>query len=142
MIRAEYEVAGRAYDCAGEVSSDIKRKLKQLGIDAGTLRRVAVSSYEMEMNIIIHTLGGLIGLTVDSEWITLYSKDKGPGIPDVNLAMCEGFSTAGEDARSMGFGAGMGLPNMKRNADTFYISSQMGTGTQITVTFRVTEGER
>ncbi|MDD4081418.1 MAG: ATP-binding protein [Eubacteriales bacterium] len=137
MVRAEYEIASGAYDCAGEVSSDIKRQLKQLGIDAGTLRRVAVSSYEMEMNIIIHSLGGVINLTVDNEWITLFSKDRGPGIPDVELAMREGFSTAGEDARNMGFGAGMGLPNMKRNADTFNIFSQMEEGTRITITFRV-----
>lgn len=137
MVRAEYEIAKGAYNCAGEASQDIKRQLKQLGIDAGTLRRAAVSSYEMEMNIIIHSLGGVMGLTVDNERITLYSKDRGPGIPDVDLAMREGFSTAGEDARNMGFGAGMGLPNMKRNADTFDISSQIGEGTRIIITFKV-----
>ena len=128
-MRTEYEILSGAYDRAGDASGDIKRRLKQLGIDNNTLRRVAVTSYEMEMNIIIHSLGGVMGLMVDQDWITLYSKDKGPGIPDVELAMREGFSTASQDARDMGFGAGMGLPNMKRNADTFEIASQMGEGT-------------
>jgi len=136
-VRTEYEILSGAYDRAGDASGDIKRRLKQLGIDNNTLRRVAVTSYEMEMNIIIHSLGGVMGLMVDQDWITLYSKDKGPGIPDVELAMREGFSTASQDARDMGFGAGMGLPNMKRNADTFEIASQMGEGTQISITFKV-----
>ena len=136
-MRTEYEILSGAYDRAGDASGDIKRRLKQLGIDNNTLRRVAVTSYEMEMNIIIHSLGGVMGLMVDQDWITLYSKDKGPGIPDVELAMREGFSTASQDARDMGFGAGMGLPNMKRNADTFEIASQMGEGTQISITFKV-----
>ena len=136
-MRTEYEILSGAYDRAGDASGDIKRRLKQLGIDNNTLRRVAVTSYEMEMNIIIHSQGGVMGLMVDQDWITLYSKDTGPGIPDVQLAMREGFSTAGQDARDMGFGAGMGLPNMKRNADTFEIASQMGEGTQISITFKV-----
>ncbi len=137
MISAAYEVERGAYNTAGEASADIKRQLKQLGVNQDTLRRVAVTSYEMEMNLIIHSLGGEMGLMVDKDWITLSSKDRGPGIPDVKLAMSEGYSTADEDARSMGFGAGMGLPNMKRNADTFDITSQMGEGTQITITFKV-----
>jgi len=136
-VRTEYEILSGAYDRAGDASGDIKRRLKQLGIDNNTLRRVAVTSYEMEMNIIIHSQGGVMGLMVDQDWITLYSKDTGPGIPDVELAMREGFSTAGQDARDMGFGAGMGLPNMKRNADTFEITSLMGEGTQISITFKV-----
>jgi len=136
-VRTEYEILSGAYDRAGDASGDIKRRLKQLGIDNNTLRRVAVTSYEMEMNIIIHSQGGVMGLMVDQDWITLYSKDTGPGIPDVQLAMREGFSTAGQDARDMGFGAGMGLPNMKRNADTFEITSLMGEGTQISITFNV-----
>ena len=126
-----------AYNSAGVASADIKRQLKQLGVSNETLRRVAVTSYEMEMNLIIHSLGGKMGIAVDKDWITLRSKDRGPGIPDVDLAMSEGYSTADEDARSMGFGAGMGLPNMKRNADTFDIKSQLGEGTQITITFKV-----
>jgi len=136
-VRTEYEILSGAYDRAGDASGDIKRRLKQLGIDNNTLRRVAVTSYEMEMNIIIHSQGGVMGLMVDQDWITLYSKDTGPGIPDVQLAMREGFSTAGQDARDMGFGAGMGLPNMKRNADTFEITSLMGEGTQISIPFKV-----
>jgi anti-sigma regulatory factor (Ser/Thr protein kinase) len=137
MVHAEYDIQKGAYNSAGEASADIKRKLQQLGISPVTLRRVAVSSYEMEMNIIIHSLGGTMGLCVDKDWITLSSKDQGPGIEDVELAMSEGYSTADDDARSMGFGAGMGLPNMKRNADDFRITSQLGEGTQITITFKV-----
>lgn len=137
MIHTEYDIARGAYNSAGEASADIKRQLKQLGISPATLRRVAVTSYEMEMNIIIHSLGGRMGLSVDQDWITLTSSDEGPGIADVELAMSEGYSTADEDARSMGFGAGMGLPNMKLNADTFDISSQLGVGTQIIITFKV-----
>ncbi len=137
MVHAEYPVERENYVTAGEVSADIKRQLKQLGISNETQRRVAVTSYEMEMNLIIHSLGGVMGFSINKDWITLYSRDKGPGIPDVELAMSEGYSTADEDARSMGFGAGMGLPNMKRNADTFDIASQAGQGTEITITFRV-----
>ena len=137
MVHAEYPVERENYVTAGEVSADIKRQLKQLGISSETQRRVAVTSYEMEMNLIIHSLGGVMGFSINKDWITLYSRDKGPGIPDVELAMSEGYSTADEDARSMGFGAGMGLPNMKRNADTFDIASQAGQGTEITITFRV-----
>jgi serine/threonine-protein kinase RsbT len=137
MISVVYEVERGAYHIAGEASADIKRQLKQLGVSPATLRRVAVTSYEMEMNLIIHSLGGEMGLTVDKDWITLSSKDKGPGIADVTLAMSEGYSTADDDARSMGFGAGMGLPNMRRNADTFDIQSQLDVGTQITITFKV-----
>ena len=137
MIRVEYDVTRGAYNTAGEVSADIKRQLKQLGISPVILRRVSVTSYEMEMNLIIHSLGGKMGLGVNEEAVTLYSRDTGPGIADIDLAMREGYSTADDDARDMGFGAGMGLPNIRRNADTFDISSQPGEGTQITVTFRV-----
>lgn len=136
MVQAEYEVKRGAYETAGEASADIKRRLAQLGIDSVTLRRVAVTSYEMEMNLIIHSLGGSMNLMVNEDFIVLSSKDQGPGIKDVEQAMREGYSTADEDARSMGFGAGMGLPNMKRNADQFEIQSVLGEGTQITITFK------
>ena len=99
------------------------------------LRRVAVASYEVELNLVIHSDGGTLTLTVDENGVHLCSKDIGPGIPDIEQAMREGYSTANEEARSLGFGAGMGLPNMKRNADQFAIESQVGKGTTIDMTF-------
>ena len=124
-----------AYETAGEASTTIKRKLKQLGIDAGVLRRVSVASYEVELNLVIHSMGGTLTLQVDPEKVTLISKDVGPGIPGIDTAMTEGYSTANEEARTLGFGAGMGLPNMKRNATDFSIESQVGVGTTISMSF-------
>ena len=99
------------------------------------VRRVSVASYEVELNLVIHSLGGRMELTVLPEHVKLYVEDDGPGIPDIDKAMQEGFSTASDEVRMMGFGAGMGLPNMKRNADDFAISSVVGEGTKITMTF-------
>ena len=99
------------------------------------LRRVAVASYEVELNLVIHSMGGKLDLDVDQNGVWLISQDVGPGIPDISLAMREGWSTANEEARSLGFGAGMGLPNMKRNADDFEIESELGKGTRISMRF-------
>ena len=135
LLEQVFPVEAGAYATAGEASTTIKRKLKQLGIDANVLRRVSVASYEVELNLVIHSLGGTLTLQVDPEMVTLISKDVGPGIPDIDKAMTEGFSTANEEARTRGFGAGMGLPNMKRNATTFDIQSQVGVGTTIMMGF-------
>ena len=135
LIHAEYPVDSGDYTRAGEASADIKRKLKQLGVGSMVLRRVAVASYEVELNLVIHSLGGKLILEVGTEGIRLISEDVGPGIPDVSMAMREGYSTANEEARSLGFGAGMGLPNMKRNADDFEIESEAGKGTRIMMRF-------
>ena len=113
------------------------RVLKQLGVDSTVLRRVAVASYEAELNLIIHSLGGQLTMEMNPEHIVLISKDVGPGIADIDKAMQEGFSTASEEARVLGFGAGMGLPNMRRNADGFAIESQPGVGTTIQMEFRL-----
>ena len=137
LLREVYPVAAGAYETAGEASASIKRKLKQLGIDSGVLRRISVASYEVELNLVIHSMGGTLTLAVDPEQIMLISKDVGPGIPDITRAMTEGYSTANEEARSLGFGAGMGLPNMKRNASTFDIQSQPGVGTSIVMGFKL-----
>lgn len=137
LLREVYPVAAGAYETAGEASASIKRKLKQLGIDSGVLRRISVASYEVELNLVIHSMGGTLTLAVDPEQITLISKDVGPGIPDITRAMTEGYSTANEEARSLGFGAGMGLPNMKRNASSFDIQSQPGIGTSIVMGFKL-----
>lgn len=130
-----FPVEAGAYATAGEASTTIKRKLKQLGVDASVLRRVSVASYEVELNLVIHSMGGTLTLQVDPERVTLISQDVGPGIPDIDKAMTEGYSTANEEARSLGFGAGMGLPNMKRNATDFDIQSQVGVGTRIMMSF-------
>ena len=137
LLREVYPISAGAYETAGEASASIKRKLKQLGIDSGDLRRISVASYEVELNLVIHSKGGTLTLAVDPEQIMLISKDVGPGIPDITRAMTEGYSTANEEARSLGFGAGMGLPNMKRNASTFDIQSQPGVGTSIVMGFKL-----
>ena len=135
LFRTEYPVAAADYSSAGRASADIKRRLKQLGVGGDILRRVSVASYEVELNLVIHSLGGELTLVVFPEKVQLISADIGPGIPDLSLAMREGWSTANDEARSLGFGAGMGLPNMKRNADEFDIQSEVGVGTTITMGF-------
>ena len=137
LIHKDYPVETADYDHAGEASADIKRQLKQLGVPATVLRRVSVASYEVELNLVIHSDGGVLTLEVTPEAVRLISADRGPGIPDLDLAMREGWSTASETARSLGFGAGMGLPNMKRNADDFNITSEVGKGTTIDMGFRL-----
>ena len=137
LIHEEYPVAKGDYVRAGEASTDIKRRLKQLGVSSSVMRRVAVASYEVELNLVIHSDGGVLTLEVTPEAVRLISADRGPGIPNVELAMRVGWSTASETARSLGFGAGMGLPNMKRNADDFDIQSEVGKGTRISMRFNL-----
>ncbi len=137
LFQTTYPVESADYTSAGRASADIKRKLKQLGVGGDVLRRVAVASYEVELNLVIHSLGGELSLSVYPDTVQLVSSDRGPGIPDLEMAMREGYSTANDEARSLGFGAGMGLPNMKRNADDFEIASTVGVGTTITMGFRL-----
>ena len=137
LLTNTYDVHTGEFETAGDASASIKRKLKQLGVDSTVLRRVAVASYEAELNLIIHSLGGQLTMEMNPEHIVLISKDVGPGIADIDKAMQEGFSTASEEARVLGFGAGMGLPNMRRNADGFAIESQLGVGTTIQMEFRL-----
>jgi serine/threonine-protein kinase RsbT len=122
---------------AGEASSAIKRTLRHLGISSSIMRRVAVAAYEAEMNLIIHSLGGQMEFQVSQDGVLLISRDVGPGIPDISMAMKEGYSTASEEIRMMGFGAGMGLPNMRRNCDNFDIQSKVGEGTVISMEFKL-----
>ena len=136
-ILETFDVERGAFETAGEASATIKRTLKRLGVDAGILRRVAVATYEVELNLIIHSLGGRLELAVDENWVRVTSSDRGPGIPDIDKAMTEGYSTAPEDVRTLGFGAGMGLSNMKRNADDFSIASEVGVGTTICMGFKL-----
>lgn len=139
LIQRTYPMYAGDFAVAGEASASIKKKLKQLGINSTVLRRVAVAAYEVELNLVIHSMGGTLTLEVTPEKVRLLSKDVGPGIPDVGQAMREGYSTANEEARSLGFGAGMGLPNMRRNATTFEIQSWVGIGTSIDMSFSLTE---
>ena len=135
LMSHTYDVRAGEFQTAGDASANIKRKLKQIGIDSTVLRRIAVASYEAELNLIIHSHGGKLTLEMTPDSIVLTSADVGPGIADISKAMQEGFSTASEEARDLGFGAGMGLPNMKRNADGFSIESEVGVGTTIQMAF-------
>ena len=136
-LQEVYSVIAQDFTLAGEASSRIKNILKQLGIASGLIRKVSIAAYEAELNIVIHSVGGEIVLSVTPEMILLTMQDRGPGIADVNLAMQEGYSTAPESARMLGFGAGMGLPNMKRCADEFSIESELGVGTCIQMRFAI-----
>ena len=135
LLTNSYDVRAGEFQTAGDASASIKRKLKQIGVDSMVLRRIAVASYEAELNLIIHSMGGQLTLEMNPEKITLVSADVGPGIADISRAMQEGYSTASEEARDLGFGAGMGLPNMQRNASEFHIESTVGVGTTITMRF-------
>lgn len=126
-----YRVLGKDFSNAGRVSTSIKDTLKRLGVSPAVVRRVAIVSYEAEMNLVMYATRGKMSLSVSRDAVTLHVDDEGPGIPDVSLAMQEGYSTATAEMREMGFGAGMGLPNIKKNADEFNISSEVGRGTRL-----------
>ncbi|HIX30666.1 MAG TPA: ATP-binding protein [Firmicutes bacterium] len=127
-----YQVDSDDFTRAGEASSSLKRTLKQLGIPADIIRRISIVMYEGEINMVIHAHGGTITVTIGDEGVEMVLKDTGPGIPDIEKAMQAGWSTASEEVRAQGFGAGMGLPNMKKNADTFHIDTVLGVGTTVT----------
>lgn len=126
-----YEVDPSDFTRAGETSSAVKKKLSQLGFSPDTVRRIAIAMYEGEINMVIHANGGVIDVYIQPDKIEIVMKDVGPGIPDVEKAMRTGFSTAGDKVRELGFGAGMGLPNMKKYSDEMYIDTVVGTGTTV-----------
>ncbi len=130
-MRLNYRVEKDDFSRAGEASSKIKKVLRQLGIDANILRRLAIATYEAEINLVIHSDGGGIEVFIKPDCVELYVEDCGPGIENIDLAMTQGYSTADTVAREMGFGAGMGLPNMEKVSDDFIIESQLGEGTKI-----------
>ena len=132
-----YVIDGSDFTAAGTASSDVKRALKKLGINPDIIRRVSICMYEGEINMVIHADGGSADVYVDEERVTVILTDTGPGIEDIDLVMQEGYSTASEEARSLGFGAGMGLPNMKRYADSFDIKSEMDVGTVLTMSINI-----
>ena len=127
---------------AGETSSKVKKILRELGIDSSIIRKISIAAYEAEMNIVIHSTGGQIVLEITPGVIRIIASDRGPGIADVELAMKEGYSTATDRVREMGFGAGMGLPNMKKCSDRFYVTSSEGTGTLIVIEVDLKVGEQ
>ena len=132
-----YIVPGDDFTRAGEASSSVKKKLKQLGYDPDATRRVAIAMYEGEINMVIHAGGGEIDVDVSPAQVDVVMADQGPGIADVEKAMQAGWSTASEAVRQQGFGAGMGLPNMKKNADTLEIDTVVGVGTTGTAVVRL-----
>ena len=130
-----FDIDGENFTSAGQASTQVKKNLRQLGLPADIIRRVSIAMYEGEINMVIHANGGVADVMVTEECVEIVLKDTGPGIPNVEQAMQEGFSTATDSIRSLGFGAGMGLPNMKRNADEFDIKSKVGEGTTIQMGF-------
>lgn len=128
-----FDVDGDNFTSAGQASVQVKKNLRQLGIDPETIRRVSIAMYEGEINMVIHAKGGTADVIVSDECIEIILADKGPGIANIEQAMQEGFSTAPDNIRSLGFGAGMGLPNMKRYTDEMQIDSVVGEGTTITM---------
>ncbi len=131
LLSLHYDVSGTDFTCAGEASSKIKRNLKELGFPTSVIRNVAIAVYEGEINMVIHGGGGVIDVEISPECISIVLADKGPGIPDVSLAMQEGYSTAPDNVRQLGFGAGMGLPNIKKYTDEMIIETEVGKGTTI-----------
>ena len=129
----KFEVDGENFTSAGQASVQIKKNLRRLGLDPEIIRRVSIAMYEGEINMVIHAGGGVAEVRISEEYIEIVLADKGPGIKNVEQAMQEGFSTATESVRSLGFGAGMGLPNMKRYTDSMDIKTEVGVGTTITM---------
>ncbi|MBR3879003.1 MAG: ATP-binding protein [Clostridia bacterium] len=126
-----FDVQGNDFTSAGQASVQVKKNLRQLGLDADTIRRVSIAMYEGEINMVIHAGGGVAEVIVSEDYIEIILEDRGPGIKDIDQAMQAGYSTATETIRSLGFGAGMGLPNMKKNTDSMEITSTIDVGTRI-----------
>lgn len=133
-ILLTYDVSPSDFTRAGEASSDVKGKLKKMGVPPEVVRKVAIAMYEGEINMVIHAHGGKITVEITEDKIVMILADRGPGIKDINLAMQEGYSTAPDNIRSLGFGAGMGLPNMKKYSDTMEIETKIGQGTTVYMT--------
>ena len=126
-----FDVDGNDFTSAGQASVQVKKNLRQLGFDSEIIRRVSIAMYEGEINMVIHAGGGVAEVVVSEEYIEIILDDKGPGIKDIDKAMQAGYSTASDTVRSLGFGAGMGLPNMKKNTDSMEVTSTIGVGTRI-----------
>ena len=131
LLSLHYEVSGTDFTCAGEASGKIKKNLKELGFPTNIVRNVSIAVYEGEINMVILGGGGVIDVEISPDCISIVLADQGPGIPDVSLAMQEGYSTAPDNVRQLGFGAGMGLPNIKKYTDEMIIETEVGKGTTI-----------
>ncbi len=136
-IKLHYDVDGQDFTLAGATSANVKKRLRQLGLPPEVIRRVAIAMYEAEINMVIHADGGYIDVEITPEKIHIVFADKGPGIPDIEKAMQEGYSTASNEIRELGFGAGMGLPNIKSNSDSMKIDTVIGEGTTIDLVINV-----
>lgn len=138
-MQFEYIIEGGNFSKAGTASSLFKKVLKQLNVDPKLIKRTVVALYEAEVNVVAHAYNGVIRIDIDTERIYINLTDKGPGIPDIELAMQKGYSTATPEVREMGFGAGMGLSNIKANADNLRIQSEVGKGTTVEIEFLLKE---
>ena len=130
-MQMQFEIEGGNFTRAGYPSSEVKKVLKQLGIDARTIKSIVIALYEAEVNVVAHAYQGTVRVDLDENKITMLVEDSGPGIADIELAMQEGYSTASKEVREMGFGAGMGLSNIKKNTDELEITSEVGKGTLV-----------
>ncbi len=137
LMRESYEIQGGDFDTAGEISGEIKIILKDLGIDAASLRRVVVVAFEAEMNVVMYARRGTLNFILTDEDVNLEILDEGPGIQDLELAFQEGYTTASDEMREFGFGFGMGLPNMKKNSDELRIETEVGKGTSVFARIRL-----
>jgi serine/threonine-protein kinase RsbT len=136
-VSRSFTIQGKNFPEAGNVSTEIKSMLKELGVDPAIVRRVAIATYEAEMNVVMYAREATLTIEVSPKMITIIIDDRGPGILDVTLAMQEGYSTATSEMREMGFGAGMGLSNINRNSDEFTITSTVGKGTTLKITINI-----
>lgn len=133
IFKVSYTVDGNDFSVAGEASRKLKKVLQQLGINPQTARKATIAMYEGEINMVIHANGGVIDVEITPDKIHMILKDSGPGIPNIKLAMTEGYSTAEDNVRELGFGAGMGLPNMKKYTDEMTVTSELGVGTTVDI---------
>ncbi|WP_026073981.1 ATP-binding protein [Acetivibrio cellulolyticus] len=134
IIRQYYVIPSDDFSLAGEASSSVKKILNQLGVNPQTVKKVSIAMYEAEINAVIHARGGTADVEIGKGKVLVRINDEGPGIPDLDLAMQEGYSTAPDSVRELGFGAGMGLPNIKRYADKLDIKTEVGKGTSVEIT--------
>lgn len=137
ILSHDFNIEGSDFASAGMASTELKSKLKKIGLDPVLIRRVAISTYEGEMNVVMHAVRAEVKLSITPKLIEVIIDDEGKGIPDTMLAMQQGFSTATEEMRAMGFGSGMGLPNIKKNSDEMDLQSEVGRGTRLTMRFKI-----
>jgi len=141
LYRREFPITGGDFNDAGRASTEVKAVLKEIGVGPEAIRRAAIAAFEAEMNVVMYANRGTMLLQVTPSEISITVTDEGPGIPDIELAMQEGYSTASDELREMGFGAGMGLPNIRRNADVFLIDSTKGAGTFVQAVINIPKAE-